>query len=87
MPKPKRDKQAGSQPHLKRPDLDNLVKAVTDSLNGILYCDDCQFFRCEAIKRYSEDPRRVGVIVNASLFAEDTGDDEERLTAYVGDGS
>ena len=30
---------------------------------------------------------RRGGIVNASLFAEDTGDDEERLTAYVGDGS
>ena len=34
----------GNQPHTKRPDLDNLVKAVTDALNGLAYNDDSQIY-------------------------------------------
>src|SRR5262252_874138 len=28
--------------HCKRPDLDKLVRAVSDSLTGVLFLDDCQ---------------------------------------------
>lgn len=35
-----------------RPDLDNLVKAVTDPLNGIVWKDDAQIFSITATKVY-----------------------------------
>lgn len=40
--------------HVKKPDLDNLVKAVKDSLKGIAYKDDSQIVRCVAEKHYGE---------------------------------
>lgn len=38
-----------------KPDLDNLVKAVLDALNGICYDDDSQIVDLRAAKRYDED--------------------------------
>lgn len=37
-------------------DLDNLVKSVTDSINGIAYEDDSQITTIYANKRYGETP-------------------------------
>lgn len=37
----------------KKPDLDNIVKSVTDALNGICYVDDCQIVNIHATKVYS----------------------------------
>ena len=34
----------------KKPDFDNLVKAVKDAANGILYVDDAQVWCCDASK-------------------------------------
>ena len=39
-----------------RVDLDNLVKAVLDGLNGICYGDDRQVCRVEVVKRYGGEP-------------------------------
>ena len=39
-----------------RPDLDNLVKAAKDALNGIVWLDDAQVVSIEAEKDYSESP-------------------------------
>lgn len=39
-----------------RPDLDNLVKALTDACNGIVWRDDAQIVRLMAEKRYGEQP-------------------------------
>ena len=39
-----------------RPDLDNLIKALTDACNGIVWRDDAQIVRLMAEKRYSEQP-------------------------------
>lgn len=36
--------EEGDKPHTKKPDLDNLVKAVTDALNGFAYKDDSQIY-------------------------------------------
>ncbi len=39
-----------------RPDLDNLVKAVKDALNGVLWRDDSQVIELEAKKIYGNPP-------------------------------
>lgn len=41
----------------KKPDIDNVIKVVADSLNGIAYKDDTLIVEVIAIKHYSEDPR------------------------------
>jgi Holliday junction resolvase RusA-like endonuclease len=43
--------------HIKRPDTDNLLKSVKDSLNGIFYKDDSQICDVVAKKIYSTYPR------------------------------
>lgn len=52
-----------NQPHTKRPDLDNIVKILTDSLNGLAYTDDSQIAELHARKVYGVD---VGVSVEIS---------------------
>lgn len=47
--------------HVKRPDLDNLVKAVKDGLSGVCYKDDSQIVAHTAKKMYAVD--FVGVVV------------------------
>jgi len=52
---PKKRREAclnGSERHIKRPDLDNIVKAVTDGMNGVVYGDDSQIVRLVANKVY-----------------------------------
>lgn len=54
-----------SAPPTGRPDLDNVVKAVLDALNGVLYADDSQVVTLKAYKRrcdLGEEPG-VGVLV------------------------
>ena len=53
-------------PHIKRPDLDNLLKSVTDGLNGIAYLDDSHIWKLEATKVYGHNP---GVLVIVSNYA------------------
>lgn len=42
---------------VKRPDADNILKAVADALNGVAYRDDAQIVACSLEKRYSSTPR------------------------------
>ena len=49
--------------HTKKPDADNLVKCVQDSLNGICYVDDSQVAVLNARKYYADKPRAEIVIV------------------------
>ncbi|RWR13812.1 RusA family crossover junction endodeoxyribonuclease [Paenirhodobacter populi] len=39
-----RKSNANGQPHMCRPDLDNLTKSVLDGLNGIAFADDAQVY-------------------------------------------
>ena len=48
----------------KKPDIDNVIKLIADSLNGIAYKDDTQIVEIEAIKYYSDNPR-VEVTIEA----------------------
>lgn len=41
--------------HTKKPDLDNLAKAVLDAANGILYHDDSQIYSLTLVKQYVEE--------------------------------
>lgn len=41
----------------KKPDVDNIIKVIADSLNGIAYRDDAQIVSVECQKFYSDTPR------------------------------
>ena len=38
----------------KKPDIDNIIKAVLDALNGIAYKDDTQVVQVMAQKKYAD---------------------------------
>ena len=42
---------------IKKPDMDNVIKVIADSLNQIAYRDDTQIVDCQCRKFYSEQPR------------------------------
>ena len=66
---PKRDnkvtkalKASGEVLPVIKSDIDNVIKIIADSLNGVAYPDDKQITDIIAYKRYSENPR-VDVII------------------------
>lgn len=40
-----------------KPDIDNVVKGITDAMNSIIYKDDSQIVSLRASKFYSDSPR------------------------------
>lgn len=48
--------------HTAKPDGDNILKAVGDGLNGIVWRDDAQIARCSITKAYGEVP---GLVITA----------------------
>ena len=46
-----------------KPDIDNLAKAVTDAMNGLIYTDDSRICEMVLTKYYEPDSRKVGVRV------------------------
>jgi Holliday junction resolvase RusA-like endonuclease len=49
-----------------KPDLDNVVKAIFDGLNGVVWKDDCQVVSATVEKNYSHAPRVVVSIQEAA---------------------
>lgn len=49
--------------HLKKPDLDKLVRAVKDALKGVMYVDDSQVVDLHATKVYATEDFPPGVLV------------------------
>ena len=47
----------GDEVPMKKPDLDNIAKSVTDSLNGLAYRDDSQIVMLVVSKWWSDAPR------------------------------
>lgn len=47
----------GLQPHVSKPDYDNLEKFYLDCINGIIWSDDSLIVDGEAHKHYSDEPR------------------------------
>ena len=48
--------------HTKRPDIDNLAKAVKDALKGIIYKDDSQIVEAHLYKRFGEYQIKVEIV-------------------------
>jgi Holliday junction resolvase RusA-like endonuclease len=48
-----------------KPDIDNYLKIILDSLNGIVYKDDAQVCKCTVSKRYDDYPR-VEILIKES---------------------
>ena len=57
---------AGEIRPTKKPDMDNVVKIIADSLNNLAYYDDTQIVDCQCRKFYSENPRVEVTIINLS---------------------
>jgi len=43
--------------HTKKPDADNVIKAIADALNGVAYADDSAISSLTVMKKYSDTPR------------------------------
>lgn len=43
----------------KKPDIDNIIKAFVDAMNGVVFRDDCQIVRGEYAKVYGPAPMVV----------------------------
>lgn len=46
-------------PHIKKPDIDNLIKFYLDACNSVLYYDDSQVYAITASKMYHSEPKTV----------------------------
>lgn len=66
--------EAGIVPVIKRPDIDNLQKAIFDAMNGIVYRDDAAVFSVNAVKKYALKPC-VKVVVKSATLADLVDDD------------
>ena len=49
----------------KYPDIDNIMKAICDSLNGLAYEDDRQVVSCSVMKKYGPTPQVTVTIQEA----------------------
>lgn len=49
--------------HVKKPDIDNLLKSVKDALKSICYHDDSQICLVVASKEYVSEQRKPGVAI------------------------
>ena len=45
--------------HVKKPDADNLAKAIKDAMRGVVYKDDSQIVELIVRKQYGDPPRVV----------------------------
>ena len=84
LPRPSGLAKSYTGPHLKKPDVDKLLRSTLDALTGVLWKDDSQVTRITAGKDYAcvdEDPRVVIIVrpiatdARVPLFDERTGTD------------
>lgn len=53
----KKKRELVGKPYTKKPDADNLAKAILDALNGVAYPDDAQIVKLTVRKWYGETDR------------------------------
>lgn len=51
----------------KKPDLDNVLKAVCDAFNGIVWVDDTQVVDCHVTKRFADEPCVICIVTPLDL--------------------
>lgn len=51
-----------------KPDIDNVVKLLTDSCNGVLYRDDSEFAEARIIRRYDDTTPEAVYVSVCELF-------------------
>ena len=54
------------EPHIKRPDCDNLAKGICDALNEITWFDDSQIWKITIQKIMVRTQKEVGIILGIS---------------------
>lgn len=54
--------------HMKKPDLDNLIKLIEDTMTGVVYMDDSQIAEIHAKKIYSEYPCTLVTVKCLNLY-------------------
>lgn len=59
--------QAGQMLPSRKPDIDNVLKIVLDSLNGVAYKDDSRVARVSGSKIYSNTPKLVIEMKEAAI--------------------
>ena len=59
------------KPHSSRPDVDNLIKFVSDALNEILWDDDAIIYQVRGTKTYTTNPKTLIFVMKC--------DDEDEL--------
>lgn len=57
--KKRKEMESGLILPTKKPDTDNIAKAILDALNGLAYYDDAQVVYLQVSKKYSDEPRAV----------------------------
>ena len=62
MPRPKSLPKKFTQ-HVRKPDVDNLVKLVKDALSKVLYHDDAQIVEIHAGKVYAQEDEETGTLI------------------------
>lgn len=67
--------------HMSRPDLDNLFKAFTDALKGLIWNDDAQIASVKKSKWYAAGDEQAGVEVLIATLTEDSTSDDNRRGA------
>ena len=53
--------------HTKKPDLDNLDKAILDAMSGRVFKDDSQVCKLSAVKKYSYTPCTIVIVRKIEL--------------------
>lgn len=59
--------------HCSKPDIDNLVKAAMDGMNGKAYSDDCQVVKVKASKRYANEDEEAHTDIIVSPMGKENG--------------
>ena len=63
LPRTKSLPKRSERPHLTKPDLDKLARAVLDALTGVAFNDDAQVTQLACKKRYALEGEQPGVLV------------------------
>lgn len=70
MPRKKQMRKTKPNPHVTRPDVDNMAKGVMDCLQDVLMANDTQVTGLIATKRYAHEGEPPGCLIHLDDLAE-----------------